>query len=356
MTDGATDAEPPFETVARSIRTMTSWEYARRVVSDAEDAELLASRYMRRLGLSDAQVTPRGADGGIDVRASHALAQVKFRANVTSRPDLQRLFGARGHATHLDLYFFSQTGYSSQALNYADDMGMLLFEYDVTGEVRPVNAPARQAVRRALERERAAQNAVRPPTEARPLPPIPVMPPPAAAAGPLAATRQPAWPPPNATWWGGFEVAGLAVAGTLAFLAFVTLMAGLAGDGTALGVGIVLALLSAPLFYAVARSRRAKTRPRVVAAPRAATAPVAPVVTVTPRRVAGIACEYDPTSRAVARVRVSTTGGSVVFERDGTGHSTRLEGFVGFADPEEVRQARGRARDELTRIGQPVWL
>lgn len=336
---------------------MTSWEYARRVVNDAEDAEMLAAWYMRRLGFSDARVTPRGADGGIDVRASRALAQVKFKANVTSRPDLQRLFGARGHDTHLDLYFFSQSGYSSQALTYADDVGMLLFEFDVTGEVQPVNGAARQAVRRALERERAAQNEVRSPAEARPLPPIPVMPPPAAAAGPTGGhAPQPAWPPPNATWWGSFEIAGLAVAGTLAFLAFVTLMAGLAGDGTALGVGIVLALLSAPLFYAVARSRGAKTRPRVVAAPRAATAPVAPVVTVTPRRVAGIACEYDPTSRAVARVRVSTTGGTVVFERDGTGHSTRLEGFVGFADPEEVRQARGRARDELTRIGQPVWL
>lgn len=180
---------------------MTSWEYARRVVNDAEDAEMLAARYMRRLGLSDAQVTPRGADGGIDVRASRA-AQVKFKANVISRPDLQRLFGARGHDTHLDLYFFSQTGYSSQALIYADDVDMLLFEFDFSGEVQPVNAPARPAARRALERERAAQKEFRPPVEARPLPPIPAMPPPAvvtpaSASGPAS---QPAWRPPSATW------------------------------------------------------------------------------------------------------------------------------------------------------------
>lgn len=327
---------------------MTSWQYARRVVNDPDEAEELAARYMRRLGLADARVTPRGADGGIDVRSSRALAQVKFKANVTGRPDLQRLFGARGHDTHLDLFFFSQNGYSTQAVAYADQMGMLLFEYDVTGAVDPVNGAARSALHRALERERLAQNEVRP-VDVRVLPPIPTTPP------PVATAARPAWRPPNASWWGTLEIAGLTIACTLAFLAILLLMAGLGGDGAALVIGIGLALVSAPIFYVVVRSRRAKTRPRVEA-PLAARAPAAPVVAVTARRVAGIACEFDASSRTVTRVRVSTTGGIVIFERSGTGHSTRLERFAGFADPEEIHQARARARDELSRLGQAAWL
>ncbi|WP_405859944.1 restriction endonuclease [Streptomyces sp. NBC_00090] len=49
---------------ARSIRT---WQ----------DAELAAVDHMHGLGFTDAQMTGAGADGGIDVIARDAIAQVK---------------------------------------------------------------------------------------------------------------------------------------------------------------------------------------------------------------------------------------------------------------------------------------
>lgn len=99
---------------------------------------------MRYWGFTDAVVTAAGPDGGVDVTAAGALAQVKFQAVTVGSPDLQRLFGARGHAVHRALLFFTGTGYSTRAHEYAASVGIALFTYDLTGWVDPVNGPARQ--------------------------------------------------------------------------------------------------------------------------------------------------------------------------------------------------------------------
>lgn len=108
-------------------------------ITDAHQAELNAERLMREWGFSDAVATTGGADGGIDVRAKGALAQVKWKGGVTGRPDLQRLYGARGSGTE-QLIFFSAAGYSAQAVEYANQIGMALYTYDPTGTATLVSA------------------------------------------------------------------------------------------------------------------------------------------------------------------------------------------------------------------------
>lgn len=111
-----------------------------------QEAEVCAARWMRYWGFADAAVTTAGPDGGVDVTAAGALAQVKFQAVMVGSPELQRLFGARGHELHRQLLFFTGTGYSARAVEYAAAAGIALFTYDLAGQVDAVNEHARQLV------------------------------------------------------------------------------------------------------------------------------------------------------------------------------------------------------------------
>src|SRR5690606_34906785 len=84
-----------------------------------EAAEHNAAAHMRALGYEDARATKRGADGGIDVMASGAVAQVKMHMKPVGAPDLQRLYGARGVHHHRKMLFYSLSGYSDKAVAYA---------------------------------------------------------------------------------------------------------------------------------------------------------------------------------------------------------------------------------------------
>ncbi|WP_083885590.1 restriction endonuclease [Nocardia thailandica] len=85
----------------------------------------------------------RGADGGIDVRSSVALAQVKWRGGAVSRPDVQQLFGAHGSDFGKALLFFAASDYSQPAVEYADRHSIALFVYHPTVQIEPRN-PYRQ--------------------------------------------------------------------------------------------------------------------------------------------------------------------------------------------------------------------
>jgi hypothetical protein len=112
-------------------------------ISTWKDAEVFALSILRAWGYPDAALSVGGADSGVDVRGQHVLAQVKFRSAPTGRPDIQRLFGARGHEAQ-DLYFFSASAYSPQAIEYAEahDVGLFSFERDgtVTAHTRTAKA------------------------------------------------------------------------------------------------------------------------------------------------------------------------------------------------------------------------
>jgi hypothetical protein len=97
---------------------------------------------MREMGFSDATATAKGSDGGVDVRASNALAQVKWRGGMVGRPELQNLFGARGSDYTKRLLFFAASDYSQHALDYAEVEGIALFVYEPHGTAIARNSHA----------------------------------------------------------------------------------------------------------------------------------------------------------------------------------------------------------------------
>jgi len=105
-------------------------------------AEELAVGHLRSLGFADARRTPPGADRGIDAIASSAVAQVKHHAAPVGAPDVQRLRGAAHDRQHA--VFYSGSGYTSQAIQFADGAGVALFSFDRTNRVSPVNDDARR--------------------------------------------------------------------------------------------------------------------------------------------------------------------------------------------------------------------
>lgn len=109
-------------------------------IRSAAEAEMNAARAMRLMGYKDARVTGAGPDGGIDVVSGRAVAQVKWRkSGSTGRPEIQRLYGARGSAHSKDMLFFSASAYTTAAHQYANEHRVGLFVFNDDGSVRAVN-------------------------------------------------------------------------------------------------------------------------------------------------------------------------------------------------------------------------
>lgn len=129
------------------------------------DAEVNAATQMRAMGFPDATVTAAGADGGIDVHAANAVAQVKLHGKPTGRPDLQRLYGARGGNHAKAMLFFTLAGYTAAAVEYADQVEMALFTYALDGTVsasnRHANVLVQQEHRLAEDEYQRAQQAIK---------------------------------------------------------------------------------------------------------------------------------------------------------------------------------------------------
>lgn len=68
-------------------------------ITTPHQAELNAADKMKSWGFTDAVATTGGTDGGIDVRSSRALAQVKWKGGAAGRPEMQQLYGVRGTDT-----------------------------------------------------------------------------------------------------------------------------------------------------------------------------------------------------------------------------------------------------------------
>ena len=131
-------------------------------ISDWQIAEENAARWMRFWGYPDAHVTGGGADGGVDVISGSAIAQVKFRASVVGGPDLQRLAGAGHSHRGKALFFFTGSGYSSQALQVAGIADIALFTYRLDGSVSPVNNFAEQIANTPMTTSSPARGNSRP--------------------------------------------------------------------------------------------------------------------------------------------------------------------------------------------------
>lgn len=112
------------------------------IVDTWEEAERLAAWHMKTLGFADAAVARAGSDGGIDVRAEHAVAQVKYYLQApVGAPAVQQLRGAAYDRQWA--IFYSLSAYTVAASALADSAGVALFSYDVAGNVAAVNGPAK---------------------------------------------------------------------------------------------------------------------------------------------------------------------------------------------------------------------
>src|SRR5687767_13674031 len=105
-------------------------------------AEELAAAHMRSIGFPDARRTRDGADGGIDVTATSAVAQVKYQTAPVGGPAIQRLRGAAHRVKHA--IFYASNGYTAAALATANETDVALFTYTETNKVTPANDTARR--------------------------------------------------------------------------------------------------------------------------------------------------------------------------------------------------------------------
>lgn len=128
-------------------------------VRTQEDAARAAARWMRYWGYDDA-VVAAGTDTRIDVAATRAMAQVRFLSTAVGQPALQQLVGAQRGVGEQRLLFFTGACYTRQALTYAEDMGIGLFTFDMTGgRMSPHSNPARAVMDAARARDLAASGA-----------------------------------------------------------------------------------------------------------------------------------------------------------------------------------------------------
>lgn len=93
---------------------------------------------MVSLGFEDARLTGAGSDGGIDIAARKAVAQVKHWSSPVGRPEVQRLAGAARGRTAI----FIASKYSRQAMDWADQAGIALFTYTQNANVSARNLAA----------------------------------------------------------------------------------------------------------------------------------------------------------------------------------------------------------------------
>lgn len=95
-----------------------------------ENFEEYCAEWSRFLGYQDAVKTQNKRDGGVDIKASNMIAQVKFQANPVGVGPVRELNGVkRGNQETL---FFALNGYTPEARREASEFGMTLIT------VRPV--------------------------------------------------------------------------------------------------------------------------------------------------------------------------------------------------------------------------
>ncbi|WP_406161133.1 restriction endonuclease [Streptomyces canus] len=133
--------------------------YRARSVRTWHDAELAAVDHMRSLGFTDARVTGAGADGGIDVIARDAMAQVKHYSQPIGVGPIRELRGVAD--SHHHLLFYASGGYTASARQFADEKKVALFSIQELGHITPLNAAAADlpARRQAASGRAQASNA-----------------------------------------------------------------------------------------------------------------------------------------------------------------------------------------------------
>lgn len=107
---------------------------------NADDFEEVAASFARRAGFPDAQRTPKGPDGGIDVVAREMVGQAKFHPSQKVSPiDIRALAGSRQEArVRYAMFFHYGPGYSAECVRVAAKLDVLLYELVPPGRFRRV--------------------------------------------------------------------------------------------------------------------------------------------------------------------------------------------------------------------------
>jgi hypothetical protein len=127
------------------------------MILSPEAAEEVACEWMRWLGYADARRTPKGRDGGIDVVAAQAVAQVKAQMVKAGRPAMQQLIGVASRH-HKQGFFFSLAGHTPEAVECGIEANVALFAFDLSGAATAVNLTARTLMHQAHLRGGAANS------------------------------------------------------------------------------------------------------------------------------------------------------------------------------------------------------
>ncbi|WP_238559067.1 restriction endonuclease [Rhodococcus rhodnii] len=217
------------------------------------EAESSAAEYMRTIGFRDATALEYGTGHGIDVFAQGASAQVKWRDGPATAEDLRGLYSTRGADWRRMLLFFSQSGYTEDARDYARSAHMALFTWTKDG-IEPVDDLA-TTLRDRRDRESAARE--RP----APAPPEPAALPAWRRAGQaISRAVRPVWSPIAAVVGPHWRVLGAV------FFTIVLFVAPFGADHVELRVlATTIAVVGAPTcwFLAIAHRReRRRYRPQ----------------------------------------------------------------------------------------------
>lgn len=106
---------------------------------DWQLAEEVAAQHLRDLGYADVATTRKGSDGGLDVEGRLIAGQVKYISSRVGRPMVQQLVGAAPSRIRA---FYSRSGFTRQASEYAATHGVALFTVSLPSDVDAVNEVA----------------------------------------------------------------------------------------------------------------------------------------------------------------------------------------------------------------------
>jgi hypothetical protein len=84
--DGPAKLDAEAKLLASHVQAASAAQRTEGLIRNPADAESAAAAFMRRIGFADAKLTSSGSDGGIDVKATGAVAQVKMQWTPVGRP------------------------------------------------------------------------------------------------------------------------------------------------------------------------------------------------------------------------------------------------------------------------------
>jgi uncharacterized Zn finger protein (UPF0148 family) len=93
-----------------------------------QEAEAVVRDWMKQNGYRDARLTKAGADGGVDVESSGALAQVKHHAKPVRLPEVQRIYGIAA-AQRKKPMIFGSSGFTPAAREWANRHGVECYSF-----------------------------------------------------------------------------------------------------------------------------------------------------------------------------------------------------------------------------------